>query len=347
MKVLVTGGTGFVGSHTTAALLRAGHDVRLLARRPQRLDAAFAPFDVRPTDIVTGDATDRAAVHRAMDGCDAVVHAAAAVALKKSEAEQANRTNTAAAETVLELAADARLDPIICVSSVSVFSLDGDTLTPASPLSTSANGYARSKSDIERFARGMQVAGAPVTITYPGGVFGPDAPGDPLSAMHQAAITWIRDRWVLPSGLNLIDVRDLAAAHVAMMQPGRGPRRFMIGGHFVSWAELADILDEMTGRAPRRRKMPGVVMRGFGRFAEAAPISPPVDFELTREAMEAATHMVPADSSATLDALGMRFRDRWSTIGDTYRWMVAEGHVDAEWAGRLTAGLPADRPATT
>ncbi len=340
MKILITGGTGFVGSHIAAALLQDGHEVRLLARRPERVDGVFEPLGVQPSDVVVGDATDRAAVHRGLDGCDAVVHAAATVALKRADAQRVNRINTTAAETVLGLAAAARLDPIISVSSVSVFALEGSTLTVDSPMNGTSDGYARAKCDAERFARGMQAAGAPVTITYPTGVFGPQLPDGPLPPMHQAAIALIRDRWVLPSGLNLVDVRDVAAAHVAMMRPGRGPRRFMLGGHFIGWAEFADILDEMTGRKPRRRKVPGSLMRGLGRLAESAPMTPPVDFELTREAMEDATRMVPADSSATLDALGMAFRDRWSMIGDTYRWMVAEGHVDPEWAGRLTAVAP-------
>ncbi|MBK6312020.1 MAG: hypothetical protein IPF42_16130 [Candidatus Microthrix sp.] len=185
-----------------------------------------------------------------------------------------------------------------------------------------------------------------MTITYPSGVFGPRVPEHPLPAMHQAAIALIRDRWVLPSGMNLVDVRDLAAAHTAMMRPGRGPRRFMLGGHFIRWGEMADILDEMTGRSPRRRKVPGAVMRGLGRLAESAPVAPPVDFELTREAMEDATRMVPADSSATLDALGMSFRDRWSMIADTYRWLVEEGHVEPEWAGRLMSSAALDGDAT-
>ncbi|CCM66026.1 MAG: NAD-dependent epimerase/dehydratase family protein [Candidatus Microthrix sp.] len=340
MKVLVTGGTGLVGSHTAAALLRDGHEVRLLVRRPERIARTFRPFATEPTEVMVGDANDREAVHRAIDGCDAVLHAAATVALKRSDAERVNRLNTQAAETVLELASAARLDPIISVSSVSVFDLDESVVTVNSPLSSVAHGYSRAKCDAERFARGMQVAGAPVTITYPGGVFGPIVPGATLPAMHQAAISWIRDRWVLPSGLNLVDVRDVAAAHVAMMRPGRGPRRFMLGGHFVRWGELADILDEMTGRAPRRRRVPGAVMRGLGRVAEAAPVRAPVDFELTREAMENATRMVPVDSTPTLDTLGIVFRDRWSTIADTYRWLVAEGHVDPQWAGRLNVTTP-------
>ena len=120
----------------------------------------------------------------------------------------------------------------------------------------------------------------------------------------------------------------------------------MLGGHFIRWGEMADILDEMTGRSPRRRKVPGAVMRGLGRLAESAPVAPPVDFELTREAMEDATRMVPADSSATLDALGMSFRDRWSMIADTYRWLVAEGYVEPEWAGRLMRSAALDGDTT-
>jgi uncharacterized protein YbjT (DUF2867 family) len=62
MRVLVTGGTGFVGSHTVAAAVRAGHDVRLLVRRPERVDPALAPFGIHAADIVTGDVLDAGSV---------------------------------------------------------------------------------------------------------------------------------------------------------------------------------------------------------------------------------------------------------------------------------------------
>ena len=77
MKVLVTGGTGFVGSHSVRAIIDAGHDLRLLVRVPARLAPALEPLGVRDVEHVVGDATDARSVRRAIDGCDAVLHAAA------------------------------------------------------------------------------------------------------------------------------------------------------------------------------------------------------------------------------------------------------------------------------
>ncbi len=85
MRVLVTGGTGFTGSHTTRALLAAGHHVRLLVRDPAKLKRVFAP-DGAPSDFMVGDVTDETAVAEAMRGCDAVFHAAALVDLRRKMA---------------------------------------------------------------------------------------------------------------------------------------------------------------------------------------------------------------------------------------------------------------------
>ena len=86
MRVLVTGGTGFVGSHAAAALVRAGHDVRLLARRPEQVPVTFAPHGVETGDVVRGDVLDEQAVAGAVRGCDAVVHAAAVFSLDRRDA---------------------------------------------------------------------------------------------------------------------------------------------------------------------------------------------------------------------------------------------------------------------
>ena len=77
MRVLVTGGTGFVGSHTVAALIAAGHEVRLLVRSPDRIAPALRPLGVTERlDHLVGDVTDPSSVARALEDCDAVVHAA-------------------------------------------------------------------------------------------------------------------------------------------------------------------------------------------------------------------------------------------------------------------------------
>ena len=76
MRVLITGGTGFVGSHTVAAVVRAGHTV-LLARRPERTDAALAPLGISVENVVRGDVLDPASVQAVTAGCDPLINAAA------------------------------------------------------------------------------------------------------------------------------------------------------------------------------------------------------------------------------------------------------------------------------
>ena len=93
MRVLVTGGTGFVGSHTVAALARDDHEIRLLARDPDKVERVFAPRDIAIDDVVVGDVTDAETVAKAMDGCDAVIHAAALVALRATDAAKVLATN--------------------------------------------------------------------------------------------------------------------------------------------------------------------------------------------------------------------------------------------------------------
>src|SRR5437879_13216479 len=76
MRVLLTGGTGYVGSHAAAALVRSGHEVRLLVRSPDRVATSLGPLGVSVPDVAVGDITDVGSIDAALAGCDAVVHAA-------------------------------------------------------------------------------------------------------------------------------------------------------------------------------------------------------------------------------------------------------------------------------
>lgn len=339
MKVLITGGTGFIGSHTVRAAVDAGHEVRLLARSPRKVPVvldALRPGLSDLVEVVPGDATDAAAVRDAVDGCDAVVHAAAVVALSRAESARAYEVNTTAGRTVLGAAVDAGCDPVVHVSSVSVFALGTDVIGLDAPLSTSEGGYGRSKTEIEWFAQGLQAAGAPVTVSYPAGVIGPSAPG--LTALHDATLTWLHTMPFLSSGVNLVDVRDLAEAHVAMLEPGRGPRRFMLGGRYITWEDLAALIEQLTGNPVRRLPTPGWAIRGMGRFLDITRIPIPTQFPLTHEAMVNATRAVPFDSDATRAALGVSERPIAETMEDTLRWLRDAGHVDDAAIGRLAGG---------
>ena len=121
MRVLVTGGTGYVGCHTVAALAGQGHQVRLLVRARDRIAPALDPLGVAGADVVVGDVTSAAAVEQAVPGCDAVVHVASVFSLDPRRAAVMQQANPAGAETVLGAAQRHGLDPVVYVSTMGVF----------------------------------------------------------------------------------------------------------------------------------------------------------------------------------------------------------------------------------
>ncbi|NLA34726.1 MAG: NAD-dependent epimerase/dehydratase family protein [Actinobacteria bacterium] len=332
MLVLVTGATGFVGSHATRAILASGHDVRLLVRDERRARLLFGDV-AEACKLVRGDVTDPAAVEAAVDGCDAVVHAAAMVALHRKHAEEAHRTNTTGAANVLGAAARAGCDPILHISSVSVLETTPPLTTKDAPLRQSTGGYSASKVDCEWLCRGMQAAGLPVVTVYPSGVTGPDAPS--VTPVHTMVITSTRAMPMTSSGFNLIDVRDLALMIAAALQPGLGARRLMASGRYLPWAEFLDVCDQVRGRKVIRYPAPGPALRAVGRFVDLTHIRLPVDFELSHETMVEATRACEYDSAADEAALGVTPRPIAETMADTYRWLYAAGHITAKDAGTI------------
>src|SRR5262249_17295660 len=159
---------GFVGSHTTAALLGAGHDVRLLVRDPAKVDRVYAPLGVIVDDRVKGDVLDPYSIVRALDGVDAVVHAAAVVGNSRKRAAAGLHTTPTGAKNVLGAAVEAGIDPIVHVSSVaSLFPPPGPLIDLDTPVASPTSAYGRSKVGAEQLARGLQDLGAPITIFYP------------------------------------------------------------------------------------------------------------------------------------------------------------------------------------
>lgn len=331
MKVVVTGATGFIGSHVVAELARAGHDVRLLVRTPEKVPRVLGPLGVRIDDLVAGDMTDPEAVTRALDGCDAVVHAAATF----YGGEEVYTANVEGARTLLGLARDRGLDPIVYFSTIAaMYPPPGPVLTVDDPVTGLRTTYGRSKAEGERIARALQAERAPVVTLYPAGVYGPQDPG-PSEAMKG-----LRDgiRWGWPitaTGVGVVDVRDLARIAAAALVPGRGPRRFMAGGHYLTWREQAALVERITGRPVRRLPAPPPVLRGLARLLDLAKRVVPFDYPLTYEAALMMTRFVPCDSRATLAELGVGFRPTEETYADSIRWLVEVGELPRRYAGRL------------
>jgi dihydroflavonol-4-reductase len=341
MRVLVTGGTGYVGSFAVQSLIAAGHTPRLLVRNPDRLGRTVGAIgvDVTALETTAGDMTDKAAVADAVDGVDAVIHAAAVVAaLNRADAERTVETNVEGTRIVIDAAIAAGLDPIVHISSVAAL------FTPSAPLITSDlapathadSPYTRSKALAEELARDRQAAGAPVTIVYPGGVSGPAA-GDVFGEVAEGFISMLKGGLIPLSGgaFGIIDVRDLAAVLVATLSPGLGPRRFVAGGELLDMHQVATALRTLTGRRMLVIPTPGVVFRGVGRMVDGIRKVVPFDTVYTAEAMDLLTQARPTDDSAVHDTLGVTYRPPIETIEAMVRALYDADRLSPKQVGLL------------
>lgn len=341
--MLVTGGTGYVGSFTVQALLAAGHTPRLLVRNEARLAPTVAALgiDLDAIEVAPGDMRDPAAVANAMPGVNAVIHGAAVVAaLNRADADRTVETNVTGTRNVLHAALRAGCDPVVHISSVAAL------FTPSAPVITAdlepavlaRSPYTRSKALAEQVARAGQADGSPVTTVYPGGVCGPAA-GDVFGDVAEGFVSMLKSGLVPLRGgaFGVIDVRDLAAVLVATLHPGLGPRRFVAGGELLDMDEIGRLLRTLTGRRMPVIPTPGVVFRGVGRLVDALRKVKSFDTVFTAEAMDLLTLARPTDDSAVHRQLGITYREPIETVEAMVRALYDGGRVSAKQVGLLCA----------
>jgi nucleoside-diphosphate-sugar epimerase len=335
--VLLTGGSGFVGSYTVPALLEQGHDVRLLVRSPEKARDVLGRRGVDPSrvELVTGDMVDADAVEGAATGCDATIHTAAAIGMTGGAGGSVLDLNTTGARNVVAAARAAAHDPIVHVSSVAIFvPPHGPVIRADSPLAHPRTEYGRSKVETEQELRALQDEGVPITIVYPGGVIGPDQPT--LDATLEGIVGALTMGWPKTSGgVCLVDVRDVAAVLAAAVEPGHGPRRLMLGGPFFTWAEFGALCDELTGVRAMRLPLPKPVLFVAASLLDQIRRVRSLSYPLTRDAAEMMTTMVPTDDQPTFDEVGLTLRPTRESLEDTLRWLAEAGHLPAKNAGRL------------
>lgn len=336
MRIFVTGGTGFVGSHTAAELVRRGHEILLLVRKPERIGAALAPFGIGEVDHAIGDVTEPASVEAGMEGCDAVLHAASIYSLDVRMAKQMHEVNARGAETVLAAAERLQLDPIVTVSSlVALFPPNGKVLDENSPVQDPPGAYYKSKAEAERVARHYQERGVPVVTSYPGGAFGPRDPHFGESAQTIANILKRRLPLVPRGGLSIVDVRDLAQAHAAMFESGRGARRYILSGTNMSFASIIQTVEELTGRRVPHLSLPAWSLSPAVRAAGLLQRMLPFRLPLNSEGFDAITWNPRGDDSRAQAELGFSPRDPRATFADTIKWLHEAGKISSAQAGKL------------
>lgn len=337
MHVLVTGGTGFVGSHTVAALVKHGHRVRVLARSPERIEPALGPLGCAADEVVIGDVTDPAAVDQALAGCEAVIHAANVFSFHPRQVESMRAVNERSTELVLAAAVRRGLDPIVYVSSYMALLPTDQPLAPESEVGNHGPAYSRSKAAADRIARRFQSEGAPVVISYPGSVWGPHDPH--LGESNQLALTAMKGRARLVHvGLLLIaDVRDVAEAHAAVMEPGLGPRRYLVIGHSPGLGDVLARLGKLAGRNLWSIPVPSPVALVTGRVVDWAKANLGLKMTMSYEGAWLVAKGTEADSTAARNELGVEFTPLDTTLADTGRWLFEAGHLTRRQAGNLAA----------
>lgn len=328
MRVLVTGGTGFVGAHTVKALAEAGHLVKMLVRDPARIEPALGPLGVANVEHVTGDVTDAESVARALDGCEAVVHAASVYSNDPRRTREIAATNLAGAKAVLGQAVERGLDPIVHVSSiVALLPAPERVIREDGPVGSGAPPYATSKQEQERYARDLQDQGAPVVITYPGSVWGPNDPYDGESTLVARNFKRGLVPFVPAGRLPIVDVRDVAIAHARVMEPGKGPRRYVLGGEAVPLNRLVKGVCSEAGVRRPRIPIPRAAAYMGGRIT--APLQRVVPFRLPID--PSSTWVLwcnaHADCSRAEQELGVTFRPLEETLRDQVAWQKAAGRL--------------------
>jgi nucleoside-diphosphate-sugar epimerase len=331
MKIFLTGATGLVGAHTALALLQAGHQLRLLVRNKQAAIDYFSQQGYMLDDFVVSDMLDKETVKKHMQGCDAVVHAAAIVDLDARNAEKTLRVNLQSIDSIIGSACELNIPKILYVSSMSAFYMPGaKEVNEESPLVDVNDAYTKSKKICEEKVRELQAKGHPIISTYPSSVVGPYDPK--MSESTSAIIKFINLMVpITSSGMQYIDVRDLGRAHALLLdkplEDNKEQERYMISGVFMPWRDFANTLDKAHGRSVRRVYVPGAVFRGIGFVFDAFRLLVPISFPLSIEATKMITQLPSANSSKLLKTLDFEYRQPHETFSDTIDWLKEKNHI--------------------
>jgi dihydroflavonol-4-reductase len=314
-KTLVTGGSGFLGSHLVRALAERGDELRLLARRGSNL----APLGELEFERATGDVTDRRAVRRAMDGASRVFHVAGRTSLRARDREAVFSANLQGARIVFEEALEAKVERLVHTSTVGAIGVakPKSTADESTPFDIGYLGfsYVNSKHEAELEAFRLAAHGLPVVIVNPTFVLGPQDPtGTSMGLVRRFLLEQIPA--YVDGALNIVDVRDVAAGHLLADEKGEVGERYILGGRNFTLDRLFADLGRISGVAPPPLKLPGsVAVRGL-ELARLARLPVPVIVEEVRSATLWWTYR----NTKARRELGFRPRPHEQTLEDAVAW---------------------------
>jgi dihydroflavonol-4-reductase len=334
MTTLVTGASGFLGSHVARQLVSRGEEIRVLMR-PSCTNRAIADLSL---EYVTGDLRDPASVARAMEGAKRVFHVAADYRFWAKRKQDIYDSNVGGTKHLLEAARRAGVEQFIYTSTVATVAVDRpqhpNEFTDAR-LDEMVGHYKRSKWMAEQEAHKAAKTGLPVIVVMPTTPVGPwDWKPTPTGKIILDFLNGKMPGYV-ETGLNFVGVEECAAGHLLAAEKGKVGERYLLGGENLTLKALLDMLSKITGLPTPKLKIPHGLALGvayastvFSRLIGRVPNIP-------IEAVKVAQHMMFVDCSRAQRELGFKAGPVSAALERAVRWYEANGYIDKGRARKM------------
>ncbi len=327
LKAFVTGGTGFVGANLVRLLLAEGYEVKALVRPDSRLDN-LRGLDV---EIVKGDLQD-ADLSQKMQGCQVLFHVAAHYSLWQSERDRLHDSNVLGTCSILAAARKAKIERTVYTSSVAAIGVDksGKAVGESyqSPPEALVGHYKKSKYWAEQEAKKAALLGQDIVIVNPSTPIGPwDIKPTPTGDIILRFLRRQMPAYV-QTGLNLVDVRDVARGHLLALEKGKSGERYILGHQNLTLKEFFSELAMITGLSAPQKTIPfwlplsvawidEYILAKWGKFP-----SVPLD------GVKMSQHSMYYDTSKAVQELGLPQTPIRQAMQDAVNWFVSYGYVD-------------------
>ena len=335
MTTLVTGGTGFVGSHIVRQLVSAGRRVRILVRPTSQMTA----LQGLAVERAEGDLRDAASLDRSMEGVECVFHAAADYRLWSRHPEEIYDANVGGTRRILDAANRAGVRRIVYTSTVATVAVPqpGSNLpnedSPAK-LEQMVGHYKRSKFLAEQEALQAAAAGVPVVIVNP---TAPVGPGDwKPTPTGRILLDFLNGRMpaYVDTGLNLAAVEDVAAGHLQAAEKGRVGQRYILGARNMTLKEILDALAAITGRSAPRVRLPHAVALAAGYADEWVSRISGREPRIPVEGVKMSRHRMFIASDKAAREFGYQPGPVEKALERAVRWYEANGYVGTDAKNR-------------
>ncbi|HXN74337.1 MAG TPA: hopanoid-associated sugar epimerase [Candidatus Acidoferrales bacterium] len=327
MTTLVTGATGFVGSHVARQLVSSGQSVRALVRPDSNLDA-LGGLNV---ELFQGDLRNVSSLERAMQGVRRVFHVAADYRLWTPRPEEIYENNVEGTRKLLAAAQSAGVERIVYTSTVATIAVPRHGVLPdedtRATLDEMIGHYKRSKFLAEQVAVEAAAAGVPVVIVNPTAPVGPwDWKPTPTGRIILDFLKGKMPAYV-DTGLNVAAVEDIAAGHLLAAEKGRVGERYILGARNMTLKHILDALSAITGRPAPRVRLPhavalaaGYADQWFSRLAGREPQIPVEGVKMSR-------HRMFVESDKAFRELGYKPTSVEAALERAVRWYEGHGYL--------------------